>query len=103
MKKYDKLVRDKIPEICLKDGAVPRFRVLSNDKDYLNALLEKLLEESNEVKNDPTLGELADVLEVLQSIGKALGYSVDQIEQFRISKAKERGGFDKRIFLESTD
>lgn len=100
---YNKLVRDKIPAICKANGAIPKTRILKDDKEYLEALITKLGEESNEVKDDPSLAELADTLEVLQAIGRELGFTPEQIEAARQKKAKERGGFTERIFLISTE
>ncbi|HUY53007.1 MAG TPA: hypothetical protein VMV24_00295 [Candidatus Dormibacteraeota bacterium] len=55
------------------------------------------------MKGRPCLDELADVLEVLHTIGKKLGFSLKQIEGARVKKATQRGGFKNRIFLEETD
>jgi len=102
MKRYDKLVRDKIPAIAQAHGDVAHTRILTDDKEYLRALCDKLCEEAAEVHDTPSVEELADTLEALLSIGKVLGYSPEQIETARLKKAHERGGFDKRIFLIST-
>lgn len=103
MKTYNKLVRDSIPTICAANGDMPLTKVLSDDGAYLQALTAKLGEEAKEVQADPCLEELADVLEVAYGIGKVLGYTPAQIEAARKQKAHERGGFDKRIFLISTE
>jgi predicted house-cleaning noncanonical NTP pyrophosphatase (MazG superfamily) len=102
MKKYSKLVRDKIPEIILSSGSIPITRILS-DEEYLKALCDKLIEEANEAKDNPVVEELADLLEVIIAVGQYMGYSMSQIEEARIAKKKLRGGFEKRVFLESTD
>lgn len=103
MKKYNKLVRDKIPEIIRASGEKPKTRILKSDKDYLEALINKLIEESKEVEENPSSEELADVLEVLLNIGRAIGLTYEDIETIRQAKEKSRGGFDKRIFLVSTE
>jgi predicted house-cleaning noncanonical NTP pyrophosphatase (MazG superfamily) len=106
MTEHNKLVRDKIPEICRANGDVPTTRVLTDDTEYANALYDKLDEESREVReaeHDDELGELADALEVIRAIGKARGYTPEQIEAKRAQKFDERGGFDNRIFLVSTE
>ena len=99
---YNKLVRDKIPEICLKSGFKPHTHIIKG-LDLIDALKEKLVEEANEAKANPVIEELADVSEVVISLGKQLGYSAKQIEAMRIKKSKERGGFKKGIFLEKTE
>jgi predicted house-cleaning noncanonical NTP pyrophosphatase (MazG superfamily) len=103
MKEYNKLVRDNIPRICKEHGDIPTTRIIEDDAEYLRALTTKLGEEAAEVQATPNLEELADVLEVVQGIGKALGYTPDQIEEARVQKAEARGGFDDRVFLISTE
>lgn len=103
MVEYNKLVRDKIPEIIVNNGDVPHYYVIEDDGDYLKALLDKDVEEGLELAKDPSIEELADKLEVLYAIARARGYTPDQIEYARLAKMEERGGFDQRIFLERTD
>jgi predicted house-cleaning noncanonical NTP pyrophosphatase (MazG superfamily) len=102
MKTYNKLVRDKIPEIVSKSGGKAFYHYIEDDKTYLSALLAKDKEEGKELKVNPSLDELADKLEVLYAIGEFLGLSPQDIEMARIKKKKERGGFNKRIFLEKS-
>jgi predicted house-cleaning noncanonical NTP pyrophosphatase (MazG superfamily) len=89
--------------ICGSTGSIPCTRIIEDDGEYSTALIEKLREETREIEEDPNLDELADALEVIYAIGKALGYTPGQIEEARIQKVQERGGFDKRIFLISTE
>lgn len=103
MKIHNKLVRDKIPEICKASGETPRTRIIEDDDAYIAALCEKLGEEAHEVKDNPSLEELADTLEVVYGIAKAISYTPEQIEAARSRKAEERGGFEHRIFLISTE
>ena len=102
MKVYNKLVRDKIPEIIEADGKVCRTHILSNE-EYIAALEVKLNEEVAEYQADKNLEEMADVLEVLQAICTARGYSLDELEAMRAKKANERGGFKEKIFLEHVE
>ena len=99
MKVYNKLVRDKIPEIIEEDGKNCKTRILS-DEEYIAALEAKLNEEVAEYQADKNLEELADVLEVLQAICVARGYSLEELEALRAKKANERGGFADKIFLD---
>ena len=99
MKVYNKLVRDKIPEIIEADGKACKTHILSND-EYIAALEAKLNEEVAEYQADKNLEEMADVLEVLQAICIARGYSLEELEALRVKKASERGGFADKIFLE---
>lgn len=99
MKKYNKLVRDKIPEVIENDGHKAKFRTLS-EKDYFAALDKKLLEEVKEYQVDISLEEMADVLEVLYAICNARGYTLEELEAKRKEKNAERGCFEKRLLLE---
>ena len=95
---YNKLVRDKIPEIIDASGKTCETDILS-DEEYLQMLDEKLDEELAEYHQDKNIEELADLLEVLYATAKAMGYSVEELEGIRIEKQKARGGFDKKILL----
>lgn len=99
MKVYNKLVRDKIPEIIGADGKICKTRILS-DEEYIAALEKKLSEEVEEYQADKNMEEMADVLEVLRAICIARGYSLEELEALRAKKADERGGFVEKIFLE---
>lgn len=99
MKIYNKLVRDKIPELIELDGKKCATHILS-EGEYIAALETKLDEEVAEYQADKNLEEMADVLEVLRAICIARGYTLEELEQLRAKKAAERGGFEERIFLE---
>ena len=97
---YNKLVRDKIPEIIRQSNKIPVTHIL-DDEGYLSALDRKLDEECAEYHSDRNLEELADILEVLYAIAETKGCSVESLEVLRREKAVKRGGFKERIFLES--
>lgn len=102
LKKYNKLVRDKIPEIIEKDGRKAVYHVLS-EGEFIAELDKKLNEEVKEYQKDKSLEEMADILEVLYAISKARGYTVDELGSKCREKAEERGGFDKKLYLEYVD
>ena len=97
-KKYHKLVRDRIPEIIEADGKTCVCETLS-DETYLQMLDAKLNEELAEYQESKSLEELADLLEVIQAVVLARGWTLEQLEQVRADKAAKRGGFEKRILL----
>ena len=97
---YNKLVRDKIPEIIEASGKTCETGILS-DEEYLQMLDKKLDEELAEYHHEQNIEELADLLEVLYATVKAKGYSIEELEQVRVEKQKKRGSFDKRILLKS--
>ena len=99
---YNKLVRDKIPEIIEAKGE-KAVTIILNDQEYWNALLEKALEELNEVRSaedlEETKTELADLLELIRAAAIARGYTLEELESVRAEKAKKRGAFNEKIFL----
>ena len=97
--KYDKLVRNRIPEIIWESG---RDCICSqlNGKEYIKALDKKLTEELKEYQESKSMEELADLLEVVRAVAKARGSSIEEVEKIREEKARRRGGFEKRILLE---
>lgn len=95
---YNKLVRDRIPEIIASDGKTCVCETLS-DEDYLRLLDAKLTEELSEYQESRSLEELADLLEVLRAVAKARGWTWEELEQARQDKAAKRGGFEKKILL----
>ena len=102
MKIYNKLVRDKIPEIMINNGALPVTRTL-NDDEYLLELNKKLKEEVNEYLESGNIEELADIEEVLLAILAFKNVSKETFEEIRIQKVLKRGAFNNRIFLERED
>ncbi len=103
MKKiYNKLVRDRIPEIIESSGKYCEIEIL-NDDEYLKEIDKKLDEELAEYHKDQNLEELADLLELIYTAARARGYSVEQLESVRAKKAKERGAFNSRIFLKEVE
>lgn len=99
LKRHDKLVRDKIPQIIESNGKRAVFHVLS-EAEYMLQLEKKLDEEVAEYHQDKSLEEMADVLDVLYAICKVRGYTLEELEEKRKEKFDERGGFQGRIFLE---
>jgi predicted house-cleaning noncanonical NTP pyrophosphatase (MazG superfamily) len=102
---YNKLVRDQIPDIIAAAGSQPSTRV-QDHASYRGALRSKLLEEAQEAEVAPDeqlASELADVLEVLRALATAHGMTWEDIELQARRKRTERGGFDRRIFLEHVD
>jgi predicted house-cleaning noncanonical NTP pyrophosphatase (MazG superfamily) len=102
---YRKLVRDRIPEIIQSEGRRPVTHVL-NEESYHQALLAKLIEEAQEASHataEDLPGELADVLEVLRALTVTAGTSWLQLLALAEDKRSRRGGFGRRIFLESVE
>ena len=98
IKTYNKLVRDRIPEIIEASGKTCVTEILS-DEDYLHMVDAKLDEELAEYHKDQNIEELADLMEVIYAAAVARGYTLEELEQVRAEKAEKRGGFAKKILL----
>ena len=102
---YQKLVRDRIPEIVQSHGAHPVTRVLDKES-YRQALLAKLLEEAHEAvaaRPAELPGELADVLDVVRALAAVHGLTWDQLLDIAAAKRIANGAFRQRLFLEYID
>jgi len=99
--RYNKLVRDKIPEYIKSKGGTPITHV-ADDVEYWLKLKEKLLEEIEEFKKDESVEEFTDILEVLDAIADYKGFSVEEIEKIKEKKAKERGRLKDKIILDES-
>lgn len=99
---YNKLVRDKIPQIIARQGQTANIRILS-DEEYTHALERKLDEEAGEFHKDKTLEELADILEVVYALVEDLGASKEELLEIYRKKHEKRGGFRERLYLISVD
>ena len=98
MKIYNKLVRDRIPEIITADDKTFEIEIVSGIKKQ-ELLEKKLLEEVNEYLEDKNLEELADIMEVLFGLANELGYSEEDLIKKRNEKLEKRGGFKEGIVL----
>ena len=102
MREYNKLVRDKIPEIISNNGENPKIRILDNI-EYKKELDRKLLEEVNEYLKDDNIEELADIEEVLLAILDYKNVSREDFDKIRKEKANKRGAFKEKIYLEKVE
>lgn len=99
MKVYNKLVRDKIPQVIEEDGRKCETFIVPKEQ-LLPLLEEKLKEEVNEFLKDKNLEELADIMEVVFGLAENLGYREEELLKKREEKKEERGGFKDGVFLE---
>ena len=102
MKVYNKLVRDKIPEIILNSRRKPITSILDND-NYKKELDKKLQEELQEYLKDDNVEELADLVEVIYAILDYKNVTIAEFEKIRNEKVSQRGAFKNKIFLERVE
>lgn len=98
MKLYNKLVRDKIPEVIEADGKKCEY-IIADKIEQQKLLEEKLNEEVSEYLEAKNLEELADIMEVLFGLASVLGYTEKELLDKRNDKLNKRGGFEKGIVL----
>ncbi|MGE6551346.1 nucleoside triphosphate pyrophosphohydrolase [Bacillus mycoides] len=102
MPTYNKLIRDKIPQIIKNNGKTPTIRILPED-EYIKEICKKTEEEITEyleAKIKPhKLEELSDLLELINALAEYEGTTLEEINTIRKKKAEERGGFSDRVFL----
>jgi len=96
MAKYNKLVRDKIPEYLDSKGISYEKRIATRE-ECKEELFKKLAEETREFLEAKNLEELADILEVIEAIKKLPEFR--DVESIKNKKLAQRGGFEKKIIL----
>ena len=99
---YNKLVRDKIPQVIEESGLQFETCILS-EEEYKKEVTKKLAEELQEFEETENpkdaVEELADILELIHAAAELNGSSIEEVEEVRIKKAEKCGGFKERVFL----
>ena len=98
---YNKLVRDKIVEIIEGKGERAVFHI-ADETEYWGKLQEKLKEEVDEFIKEPSVGEIADILEVIDAICEFKNFDKLELESVKNKKAEDKGKFKKRIILDES-
>jgi predicted house-cleaning noncanonical NTP pyrophosphatase (MazG superfamily) len=101
-KVYNKLVRDKIPEIIEAEGKTVKSRWLSKE-EYFEELIKKLGEEYEEFKEARNLEELVDLQEVILALADAMNIKHGALGKALSEKALQKGAFKHRVYLESVE
>jgi predicted house-cleaning noncanonical NTP pyrophosphatase (MazG superfamily) len=100
--KYNKLIRDRIPEIIKEAGWKPTVRKLKK-AEFLKVLKKKVLEEARELirakDKKGIINEVVDIQELLDALTLEIGLSKPKVKKLQTAKRKKRGGFKKRLFL----
>jgi len=99
---YNKLVRDKIPQIIGKSGGTAEFKKL-NLKEFQKELFLKVGEEASALPFVKTkseiISELADIFAVTDEIMKLKKIKTSDIKNAMKANFVKKGGFEKRLFL----
>ena len=96
---YNKLIRDRIPEVIESSGKKFSSHIAS-EVEYKEELLKKVYEELEEFKETPCAEEMADIFEVLEGLMAVYNINADTMRNIKEKKTKDRGAFEKRIILE---
>ena len=100
--KYNKLIRDRIPEIIKEAGWVPTIKTLRKS-EFLKAIKKKVFEEAGELMQTKDkkgiVDEIVDIQELLDVLAAEIKMTKPQIKKIQAKKRKKRGGFKKRLFL----
>jgi predicted house-cleaning noncanonical NTP pyrophosphatase (MazG superfamily) len=100
---YDKIVRDKVPEIVVAKGGSCKTKIV-NGHEAISYLIKKLHEEADELADTrdaegEAIGELADILECVYAIANKMSVPMERIEFVRVNKVSDRGKFNRNIIL----
>jgi predicted house-cleaning noncanonical NTP pyrophosphatase (MazG superfamily) len=100
---YNKLIRDKIPEIKAREKKGIVYHTAITDQEYWFKLREKLQEELREFDERGDIESLADLFEVLEAMSKFKKLDIEEVWAVKKNKKIEQGGFKKRIVLDQSD
>ena len=100
---YDKLVRDRIPQIIIDNGDEPDYYTEANDEAYWLKLISKLHEEITELSDDRSSQEMADVIELIYTVCEFQNIDLAEVEEVRAKKKFLNGGFSKRYILRTVN
>ena len=97
-----KLVRDRFPEWMETQGKRAVVWKLSGRR-LVEALKEKLVEETAEYLESGSAEELADILEVVRALIERSGSSMEALSKSAEEKRSVRGAYESGIFLERVE
>lgn len=96
---YNRLVRDRIPDIIESMGNIPVWQELDGDA-FASALLETLVRSSQQFAETESLESLADLMESVDAWLDLRGLSMEEVSRARAERRKRCGSFERRRFLE---
>ena len=99
---YNKLVRDRIPLIIEATNKKYSIRTLApseHEIEIKRKLIEELKEYQEATSNEEAIEELADLLELIYAVLPLHGSTMKELEDIRLKKHAQRGGFEKGYYL----
>lgn len=105
--KFDKIIRDKLPQKMIDIGIKVNRKENLSQKEIIQYLKAKVVEEAQEVFDAQTqpelIEEIADLTEALQELLRSSSIETSQIEDARIAKKETKGGFTNAIVVNTVD
>ncbi len=99
---YNKLCRDKVPEIIAGKGFECEVREVDHD-EYKREIIRKVFEEASGVSNhsgrESLLKELADLMVTIEAVKKEYGVSDGELDLAIEKSIDEKGGYEGRLYL----
>lgn len=99
---YNKLCRDKVPDIIRAKGFDCEVREVDHD-EYKREIIRKVFEEASGVSNHSgrsgLLKELADLLITIEAVKKEYDLSSEEIQAAVDASVEDKGGYEDRLYL----
>lgn len=99
---YNKLCRDKVPDIIRAKGFECDVREVDHD-EYRREIIRKVFEEASGVSNHSgrsgLLKELADLLITVDAVKKEYGISDEEVAAAVEASIEDKGGYEDRLYL----
>lgn len=99
---YNKLCRDKIPDIIHAKGFECEVREVDHE-EYRREIARKVYEEASGVSNhsgkSSLLKELADLVITIDAIKKEYGITDEDVKEAVENSIEDKGGYEDRLYL----
>ncbi len=99
---YNKLCRDKVPDIIRAKGFECEVREVDHD-EYKREIIRKVFEEASGVSNHSgrsgLLKELADLLITIDAVKKEYDLTAEEIQAAVDASVEDKGGYEDRLYL----
>ncbi|MGB4758646.1 MAG: nucleoside triphosphate pyrophosphohydrolase [Candidatus Saccharimonadales bacterium] len=103
---FNKLVRDKLPELYESIHQKITVRALSSG-EYSAELCTKLVEEARELSaahsKDAVINELADIYQVAEDLMVHYNIEKAQVDKIKTNKKADKGSFSEGVFVETIE
>lgn len=99
---YNKLCRDKIPDIIQNKGFECEVREVDHD-EFKREIVRKIFEEASGVSNHTgklsLIKELADLVITIDAVKKEFGITEEELAESVEQSIEEKGGYEDMIYI----